>query len=167
MKTKHNSLVRGSALQITSRVTLTSLSAAMLTVAAGPQIQQNPTGDPSWIPTSNLGTARAGHTATLLRSGKVLAAGGGLYGSSLHSAELYDPATGLWTTTGDLGTARGGHTATLLPSRKVLVAGGFDFNAGALDSAELYDATTGLWTATGSMTTSRADHPTATLLPNG
>jgi hypothetical protein len=78
---------------------------------------------------------RSRHTATLLPSGKVLAAGGGRSGSALQSAELYDPATGLWTATGDLGTARGGHTATLLPSGKVLVTGGFNFSSGALDSA--------------------------------
>ena len=93
MKTKQNSLVRSSALQITSRVTLILLSAALLTFAAEGQMQQNPTGDPSWIPTGNLGTARAFHTATLLTNGKVLVAGG--IGSSvtvLSSAELYDEA---------------------------------------------------------------------------
>ena len=76
MKTKQNSSVRASALQITLRVTLISLSAALLTFAAEAQVQQRPTGDPSWVPTGNLGTARASHTATLLPNGKVLVAGG-------------------------------------------------------------------------------------------
>ena len=67
---------------------------------------------------------RAGHTATLLPSGKVLVAGGYANGGYLSSAELYDPATGSWSSTGSLGTARSDHTATLLPSGKVLVAAG-------------------------------------------
>ena len=41
------------------------------------------------------------HTATLLPSGKVLAAGGYNGGATV---ELYDPATGLWTRIGDMST---------------------------------------------------------------
>ena len=74
--------------------------------------------------TGSLGTARHGHTATLLPNGKVLVAGGYSGSGSLASAELYDPATGTWSATGSLGTARDHHTATLLPNGKVLVAGG-------------------------------------------
>src|SRR5436190_1360581 len=77
----------------------------------------------SWSITASLGTARGGHTATLLPSGKVLVAGG-VSTSALATAELYDPATESWSTTGSLGTARVAHTATLLPSGKVLVAAG-------------------------------------------
>ena len=46
----------------------------------------------SWSSTGNLGTAREGHTATVLPSGKVLAAAGS-DGSWLSSAELYDSGT--------------------------------------------------------------------------
>ena len=58
-------------------------------------MQQSPTGDPSWVPTGNLGTARAYHTATLLPNGKVLVAGGeDNGGNGLSSTELYDPGLG-------------------------------------------------------------------------
>ena len=123
----------------------------------------------TWTVTGSLNTARYSHTATLLRNGMVLVAGG--FDSSLTgvsaSAELYDPASGTWTPTGSLNTARVLHTATLLPNGMVLVAGGLD--SSLLDvsaSAELYDPASGTWTAMGSLNTARSEH-TATLLPNG
>jgi hypothetical protein len=95
----------------------------------------------------------------------VLVAGGD-NGSTLSSAELYDPATGTWSSTGSLGTARENHTATLLPSGKVLVAAGHNDSSGYLNSAELYDPASGSWSSTGSLVPVRYNH-TATLLPNG
>src|SRR5207253_7981812 len=46
-----------------------------------------------WTSTSSLNTARSRHTATLLPDGRVLVAGGNVVGSTLNSAELYDPQT--------------------------------------------------------------------------
>src|SRR5438034_428938 len=95
-----------------------------------------------WTATGNMNTARYRHTITLLPSGKVLVAGGSLSGhvceECLHSAELYDPATGLWTPTGSMNFGRDWHTATLLNSGKVLVAAGNGFASGFEYSAELY-----------------------------
>jgi Tol biopolymer transport system component len=137
--------------------------------------------DPSsgtWTVTGRMTEDRlAGLTATLLRDGKVLVAGGqrgwtpSAGDGTFASAELYDPATGRWTATGSMTTPRMGHTATLLSDGRVLVAGGEHYAVGStaggtLASAELYDPATGTWTATGSMTTPRSGH-TAVLLPNG
>lgn len=105
----------------------------------------------SWTATGALVTARYFHTATLLPSGSVLAAGG--FGANpypaLASMELYDPATGTWSATGSLATARGAHRAALLGNGKVLLCGGG--GSAVLASAELYDPATGTVSPTGSM----------------
>jgi N-acetylneuraminic acid mutarotase len=136
----------------------TTLLVCLLATATNVTAQQQ-----GWIATGALGTARSGHTATLLANGKVLIAGGYDNSSALNSAELYDPVTRTWSFTGSLNTARGGHSATLLPSGKVLVAG--SYNDSALNSAELYDPATGTWSYTGNLNT--AGRGTAMLLPNG
>jgi len=119
---------------------------------------------PAWVATGSMIEARQGHTATLLRDGKVLVTGG--RGQEGTSAELYDPRSGAWTATGNMIQGRTDHTATLLRDGKVLVAGGLPSEGIVLASAELYDPSSGTWTATGNMVTPR-DGPTATLLPDG
>jgi WD40 repeat protein len=110
----------------------------------------------TFTPTNNMTAARAGHTATLLATGRVLIAGG----SDLSTAEVYDPATGSFSPTGNMGQARASHTATLLHDGNVLIAGGSD------STAELYEPSTGSFSTTGSMEVGRGRH-TATLLLNG
>jgi hypothetical protein len=91
-----------------------------------------------FVPAGSMTAARAGHTATLLQSGKVLLAGGE-YGTEtggvyLASAELYDPTAGTFAVTGSMTMTRVVHTATLLPNGEVLIAGGDMFF-----TAELYE----------------------------
>src|SRR5439155_17569657 len=99
-----------------------------------------------WTATGSMSTARDGHRATLLPSGKVLVTGG--YG--VNTAEVYDPANGTWARSPDMSIARFDHTATLLPSGKVLVTGGFD-GYRYLYTAEVYDPESGRWARTSNL----------------
>jgi len=94
----------------------------------------------TWSITGSMATAREYHSATLLRNGKVLVAGGRGSSGNLSSAELYDPTSGSWSSTGSMATGRAEHSATLLPGGKVLVAGGYANGSSILASAELYNA---------------------------
>lgn len=99
----------------------------------------------AWRPAAIPAAARGAHSATLLRDGRVVVAGGGPFlvepmqtarPDAVASVEVYDPSTDTWSPTRILNTARSRHTATLLdgpPCRAqsppaycggVLVAGG-------------------------------------------
>lgn len=115
-------------------MTLTLLTDGRL-LAVGGSTQSNNSGcltsaelyDPAsgyWSSTGSMSGPRCGHSATLLRNGAVLVAGGRST-TELSSAETFDPLTGTWTSMPDMIGKRWVHTATLLPgSVGVLVAGG-------------------------------------------
>jgi hypothetical protein len=115
--------------------------------------------------TGNLTVGRYNHTATWLPSvGKVLVAGGSdVSGTSLDSAELFDPATLSWTpVTATLSVARASHSATLVGSSVVLAGGN---NSGPLLDTEIYDIATETFAPSANLNHARFDH-TATLLPD-
>jgi hypothetical protein len=130
---------------------------------------------------AKMDAARAEHTATLISGcgcpadGQVLIAGGtsatGSLGSTLRTAELYDPATGKFTATGSMKATRARHSATLLMTGplagNVLIAGGTsDESGGDVATAELYDPVAGQFTLTGRMSTPREGHSATWLSPN-
>jgi Galactose oxidase, central domain/Kelch motif len=122
--------------------------------------------DPSttgrWTSTGSLRTPRRNHTATLLRDGTVLVAGG--FGDGwLREAELYDPARGRWKRVAPMTIPREHASATLLRDGRVLIAGGG--SPSATLSAELYDPASGRWTPTGRMTDYHGSEAVA--LPDG
>ncbi|MFN0112559.1 MAG: kelch repeat-containing protein [Blastocatellia bacterium] len=133
------------------------------------------TGD--WTDTGAMKTARKGHFAVLLQSGKVLVAGGKSGGSFLNSAEIYDPVTQVWKATGSMTKARHRAAATLLAyassaggtSRAgfALAIGGESDGNSILPTAEHFNPTTEVWKATTTnLTRPRLAH-TASLLSNG
>jgi hypothetical protein len=120
----------------------------------------------NWVRTGDMKTARRGHSAILLRDGRVLVSGGYDGTVSLNKAETYDPATGVWTaTSGPLVQARRWHTSTLLNNNKVLLVGGA-VSSGSGSVVELFDPVTGTFSSTGDLHVPRQGH-TATLLPDG
>jgi hypothetical protein len=120
-----------------------------------------------------LSMPRVAHSATLLRNGKVLVAGGttpsGTNAASLPTAELYDPVTRAFLPTGRMQNARAYHTATLLLDGRVLLAGGTSVSPGSppvpLSTMEIYDPERGTFTPAAPIIPRNAH--TATLLNDG
>lgn len=110
-----------------------------------------------------MNAGRAAHTATLLKDGRVLIAGG-FSGGSLASAEVYDPRASRFMNVSNMAAARAGHAATLLPDGRVVITGGY--NGEYLRTCEIFDPATGRFAPAGEMVVPRSGHA-AVLLRNG
>lgn len=115
----------------------------------------------------SLTFARALHTATLLKDGKVWIAGGWNPAAAatngwLTTSEKFDPSGGgSFGSAHNLSQARGLHTATMMGDGKVLVTGGFNGaeslgNRGFLDAQEIYDPVSDAISPAASLQTRRA-----------
>jgi hypothetical protein len=101
-----------------------------------------------------MGSSHFGHSATLLRDGRVLIAG-----DPYGPAELYDPSTAVFTQAG--GSTRERSPATvLLPNGNVL------FTGGGSKYAERYEPASDAFQPVAALREARSAH-TATLLPDG
>ncbi|HUP70257.1 MAG TPA: kelch repeat-containing protein [Acidimicrobiales bacterium] len=128
-----------------------------------------------WRAADSLKGRREGHSATLLRAGKVLVAGGTSSGPSyvtaLDTAELYDPAADRWTAVPSMHEPRKEHPAVALADGRVMVIGGVSRNPDnpgvdfSVRAAEVFDSTSGSWRHTSWMSTPRST--SATLLSDG
>ena len=128
--------------------------------------------DQKWHAAGEMLHVRAVHTATLLRDGRVLIAGGltccqvpnpspEFYAST---AEIYDPATDVFTPTGPMSSASGNHAAALLPDGRVLISGG-DGNDPAAPplGTEIFDPVSGQFSSAGDLQAPRDSHSAVTL----
>lgn len=113
----------------------------------------------------NLATARTGHQAILLTTGKVLVVGGnGVNNTYPGNVELFDPQSGSWASAGTI-TGRAGHTTTLLNDGRVLLLGGYNAS-GLVPEVEIYNPQTNSWAVVSFLNPARYEH-TATLLKDG
>ena len=101
-----------------------------------------------FTPTALMHFARDRCTATVLRDGRVLIAGGTDKGNPPLPAEIFDPTTGTFTLAAPLREGRMAHDACLLPDGRVAVAGGWsDSRRATTPTVEIYDPGKNLWAA--------------------
>ena len=109
---------------------------------------------------------RAGHTATLLKDGRVLIAGGQIFGGEwlIGLNLIYDPLTGAFSEAGHLQVDRRHHKAVLLQNGRVLIVGGYTGDLDRVLTIEIYDPDTNTFSTAG---TSAMNPLAALLLPSG
>jgi hypothetical protein len=126
-----------------------------------------------WTETGRLLKGRWGHTATLLRDGRVLVVGGITLtkrnnAREVSTAEVYDPGLGTWTPAGDPGLSlsqlRAQFASVLLRDGTVLVIG---TGTGGVALAERYDPTAGSWSEAGALLERENAGGTLSLLADG
>ena len=110
--------------------------------------------------------ARCGATATRLRDGTVLVAGGWTPRGITNEAEIYRPNEHHFVRIRPMRVARAGHTATLLGDGRVLIIGGNTSDEDVTASAEIFDPRTSSFAAVSRLKQARSEH-VAAVLHNG
>lgn len=87
---------------------------------------------------NELNDNRVAHTATLLKDGNVLIAGG----TASTGEKIYDVKNNKFINVGNLNTKRYGHSAILLDDGNVLIAGGITNGVGPVNEIEIYNPNT-------------------------
>ncbi|TMA72579.1 MAG: hypothetical protein E6J67_18950 [Deltaproteobacteria bacterium] len=125
-----------------------------------------------WRTVGSMLHVRVGHTATLLRDGRMLIAGGLTCCQEPNpspefwasTAEIYDPATDAFTATGSMIAGRGLHAAALLPDGRVLISGGDGNDPAPFPlGTEIFDPATGQFSASGDLQAPRDSHSAVSL----
>ncbi len=162
---RHRALSRVSyalLLVVTSTPLLTQAT-ILETTATNPRVPRRA----SVVPTASMSIERMAHTATTLRDGRVLVAGGFVSErSAAHSAQSYNPSTERFAALPRMIAVRHSHSATLLPNGKVLLVGGYVEGNTTTPTAELFDPASNTFSATGVLSSPRAGH-IAVLLGSG
>lgn len=139
--------------------------AGLLASIGASAIDQSPSG--MLVPAPAMRMARAAHTATALRDGRVLVAGGFTAAADPTSgAELFVPGAGRFAPLPPMRVLRHSHSATRLANGMVLLAGGFAAGNQPTARAELFDPIANRFVETGAMTELRSGH-VAMLLADG
>ena len=120
----------------------------------------------SWTMTQAMSVARTLMTATLLKDGEVLVAGGSTAyysaaGQLTSSVQIFDPNSNTWRETSPLPMPLYTHAATLLTNGRVLVTGGYSSSADSapsLNEAFEFDPATEQWSTVAPLSTARAEH---------
>ncbi|MER7536718.1 kelch repeat-containing protein [Streptomyces sp. NPDC097704] len=130
-----------------------------------------------WVPVGGLSEGRFSHSATALKDGRLLVAGGCTARDdhslrTLRTAELYDPGTRRWTPVrAPMTDARFGHPAVRFDDGRVLLVGGaLAVGRGSyapLGHCELFHPGDATWTPTGTLATARKGHQATLLLGGG
>ncbi len=149
---------------MTGRNVSSSIAFGLLAAIAGLQSPGVAATPDKWSPAASLDkcsppspacASRSGHSATLLKDGKVLVVGGSL---SPATAQIYNPADDSWAPTQPVKGGASLPTAARLPDGKVLLV--------AEGAPQLYDPDKGTWRAASAPPTSHTQG-TATVLANG